>query len=120
MIWKRIQASAGVAPFINFRVLEAFKKSTEEMKYDYGNYVDKDGNEIPARCMVENGTNGNTLVENGSTYAYWMVTKDECDEKWRSRSADVAALEEDIMIEEAEKKNEESYEPKDDDSEIDI
>ena len=98
------KADAGVEPLIDYRVLEAFKKSTEQMTYDYGNYVDKEGNEIPMRCMVENGANGETLVSGGATYAYWMVTKNGCDVTWNARVEAVDELENDILVEEAEAK----------------
>lgn len=81
------QADAKVAPFIDYRVLESFKKGISLMKYDYGRYVTEDGDEIPTRCMVETDANGNTLTETeekGSTtnkyiYAYWMKGKKSCD-----------------------------------------
>ena len=81
------QADAKVSPYIDYRVLESFKKSVSLMKYDYGRYVTADGDEIPSRCMVEADAEGNTLIEedkvNGVTnkyiYAYWMKGKTGCD-----------------------------------------
>lgn len=81
------QADAKVSPFIDYRVLESFRKGISLMKYDYGRYVTADGDEIPTRCLVENGSDGNTLVETeekGSTtskyiYAYWLKGKNGCD-----------------------------------------
>ena len=81
------QADAKVSPYIDYRVLESFRKGVSLMKYDYGRYVTADGDEIPSRCMVEADANGNTLVEedkqNGATskyiYAYWMKGKLGCD-----------------------------------------
>src|SRR5574344_543065 len=44
------QANAGgTPPFIDYRVLESFMKRTNLMSFDYGRYVDKDGNQIPSR-----------------------------------------------------------------------
>lgn len=81
------QADAKVSPYIDYRVLESFKKGISLMKYDYGRYVTADGDEIPSRCMVEADAEGNTLIEedknNGVTskyiYAYWMKGKKGCD-----------------------------------------
>ncbi len=81
------QADAKVSPYIDYRVLESFRKGVSLMKYDYGRYVTADGDEIPSRCMVEADGNGNTLIEeeknNGVTskyiYAYWMKGKKGCD-----------------------------------------
>ena len=81
------QADAKVSPYIDYRVLESFRKGVSLMKYDYGRYVTADGDEIPSRCMVEADAEGNTLIEedknNGVTskyiYAYWMRGKRGCD-----------------------------------------
>ncbi len=73
------QADAGVEPFIDYRVLESFKKSVALVKYDYGRYVDAEDNEIPTRCVVESGSDGKTLVEGNSIYAYWMMGKSGCE-----------------------------------------
>lgn len=81
------QADAKVSPYIDYRVLESFKKGVGLMKYDYGRYVDAQDNEIPTRCIVETGADGNLLMEEtevgGSTdkyiYAYWLKGKKGCD-----------------------------------------
>ena len=81
------QADAKVSPYIDYRVLESFRKSVSLMKYDYGRYVTADGEDIPSRCIVEADKDGNTLVEeekknNVTTkyiYAYWMRGKKGCD-----------------------------------------
>lgn len=73
------QANAGVAPLIDYRVLESFKKGVGLMKYDYGRYVDASGNEIPTRCLVEADEKGNLLVENGNIYAIWQRGRKGCD-----------------------------------------
>ncbi len=83
------QADAKVSPYIDYRVLESFKKGVSLMKYDYGRYVTADGDEIPTRCMVETDVDGNTLVEeetsglitNRYIYAYWLKGKKGCDPK---------------------------------------
>lgn len=82
------QADAGVSPFIDYRVLEAFKKGAEMTKYDYGRYVDKDGNEIPSRCVIEaNPDNGNTYREgDGDIYAYITAGRDGCDASVKERT----------------------------------
>ena len=46
------QANAGKEPFIDYNVLDSFKKSMQYMRYDYGSYIDRDGNTIPAYCMT--------------------------------------------------------------------
>ena len=71
------QADAGVEPFIDYRVLEAFKKSVAMVKYDYGRYVDAEGEEIPTRCMVESNSSG--------TVGRMTVRKLRQRESWRWR-----------------------------------
>lgn len=81
------QADAKVSPYIDYRVLESFKKGVGLMKYDYGRYVDAQDNDIPTRCMVETGADGNILMEeekvgdvvNKYVYAYWLKGKKGCD-----------------------------------------
>ena len=81
------QADAKVSPYIDYRVLESFKKGVSLMKYDYGRYVDAADNEIPTRCLVETNKDGELLVEKESiatstveyTYAYWLKGKKGCD-----------------------------------------
>ena len=66
------QANAGSPPYIDYNVLDSFKKSMQYMRYDSGKYVDKEGAEIPAYCMIENGTDGATLSDpEKGLYAYW-------------------------------------------------
>lgn len=73
-------ANAGVAPFIDYRVLDAFQKSMEYMNYDYGNYIDKEGNTIPAYCMIEAGSDGATFTESSKgIYAYWLIEGEGCN-----------------------------------------
>lgn len=73
------QADAQVEPFIDYRVLEAFKKNTARINYDYGRYVDKDGNEIPTACISESDESGNILQESGNYYANWYKNRNGCD-----------------------------------------
>ena len=74
------QADAGGEQDIDYNVLEAFKKSMDYMRYDYGSYVDKDDNEIPAYCMVESGNDGATLSDpEKGIYAYWLIAEDGCN-----------------------------------------
>ncbi|MBQ3293721.1 hypothetical protein IJG96_01125 [Candidatus Saccharibacteria bacterium] len=75
------QANAGAqTDGVDFRVLESFKKTIELMKYDYGRYVDKDGNEIPTMCIFEANTNGSPYTDdNGNIYAIWAKGVNGCD-----------------------------------------
>ena len=73
------QANAGKEPYIDYNVLDSFKKSMQFMHYDYGNYVDKDGNTIPSYCMIEKGVDGAMLRdEKNNYYAYWTLKEDGC------------------------------------------
>ena len=74
------QANAGAAPYIDYNVLDSFKKSMQYMRYDYGKYVDKEGAEIPAYCIIENGADGGTLIDKDrGYYAYWTILGDGCN-----------------------------------------
>lgn len=74
------QADALNEPFIDYNVLDAFKKSLNYLTYDYGKYVDKNGNEIPSYCIVENDLNGSFFAEeDGSLYAYWDIDRVGCN-----------------------------------------
>lgn len=103
------QADAGVEPFIDYRVLEAFKKSIGLVKYDYGVYVDEKGNEIPERCIVETNSNGGVFTEamkfdeeNGmsgsmeSIYVYWLRSKTGCDTVKAELDEELATLQTEI------------------------
>ncbi len=73
------QANAGKEPYIDYNVLDSFKKSMQYMHYDYGNYVDKDGNTIPSYCMIEKGSDGAMLHEGElDYYAYWTYDEEGC------------------------------------------
>lgn len=74
------QANAGKEPFIDYNVLDAFKKSMEYMRYDFGSYVDKEGNEIPAYCMIEQGDDGAFFNDDAKgMYAYWTIEGEGCN-----------------------------------------
>lgn len=74
------QANAGSEPYIDYNVLDSFKKSMQYMRYDYGRYVDKNGKEIPAYCIIESGLNGATFTEPGrGVYAFWTINDSDCD-----------------------------------------
>ena len=74
------QANAGKEPFIDYNVLDSFKKSMKYMRYDYGNYVDKEGNTIPAYCMIEQGSDGAFFRDSDrGLYAYWEIDGDGCN-----------------------------------------
>ncbi len=75
------QANAETAPMIDYNVLDAFKKSMNFLTYDYGEYVDENGDTIPAYCMVESNKDGTFFTENGALYAYWMVDVPGCVRK---------------------------------------
>lgn len=79
------QANADAPPYIDYNVLDSFKKSMKYMRYDYGNYVDKEGNTIPAYCMIESGADGATFYDSGKGYyAYWLITGEGCDPAYES------------------------------------
>ena len=82
------QADAGENPLIDYRVLEAYKKGMSLTKYDYGRYVDEEGNEIPTRCIKEADDNGNILMENGSIYALWHKSVEGCNPAEESEEMD--------------------------------
>ena len=73
------QADAKSEPYIDYNVLDAFKKSMQYMRYDYGRYVDKNGNTIPAYCMIETGSDGAVLRDSSKgIYAFWTINGDGC------------------------------------------
>lgn len=83
------QANAGQAPFIDYNVLDSFKKSMKYLKYDYGEYVDKDGNSIPAYCMIEYGSDGATFKDPArGFYAYWTINGEGCNPAAESADSD--------------------------------
>ncbi len=74
------QANAGKEPYIDYNVLDSFKKSMDYMRYDYGTYVDKNGNGIPSYCIIENGTDGASFYDSKKgSYAYWLINGEGCN-----------------------------------------
>ena len=73
------QANAGREPYIDYNVLDSFKKSMKYMRYDYGRYVDKEGNTIPSYCMIEQGSDGATLTDDKGIFAYWTINAEGCN-----------------------------------------
>ena len=74
------QADALTAPYIDYNVLDAFKKSMPYLRYDYGKYVDKEGAEIPSYCMIESGIDGSSFYDQEKgRYAYWLITGEGCN-----------------------------------------
>lgn len=73
------QANAETEPYIDYNVLDAFKKSMNYLTYDYGTYVDKYGEDIPAYCIIENDLNGTFFSEDNNLYAYWTIDRDGCN-----------------------------------------
>lgn len=73
------QANAGKEPYIDYNVLDSFKKSMQYMRYDYGRYVDKEGSTIPAYCMTEYGSDGAILNDaDRGIYAFWNIDGEGC------------------------------------------
>ncbi len=83
------QANAGREPFIDYNVLDSFKKSMKYMRYDYGNYVDKNGEIIPAYCMIESGEDGATLNDSSrGLYAFWTIDAEGCNPSNDTKTSD--------------------------------
>lgn len=74
------QANAGTAPFIDYNILDSFKKSLQYIRYDYGDYIDKNGDTIPAYCIIENNADGSIMRDQtGGYYAYWLIDGEGCN-----------------------------------------
>ena len=83
------QANAGKEPYIDYNVLDSFKKSMQYMHYDYGDYVDKNDNPILAYCMIEKGSDGAMLHEGDANYfAYWTIEEEGCAPTGDSKKSD--------------------------------
>ena len=83
------QANAGKEPFIDYNVLDAFKKSMQYMRYDYGNYVDKNGTTIPAFCIIEHANDGSMFNNpDKGLYAYWTIHAEGCDTSQQTNTSD--------------------------------
>ncbi len=74
------QANAGTDPQIDYKVLDSFKKSMRYLRYDYGEYVDKNDQTIPAYCIIETDNDGATLRDSEKGYyAYWLIEGEGCN-----------------------------------------
>lgn len=107
------QADARVAPLIDYRVLESFKKGAALTKFDYGSYVDAAGKEIPTWCVNESDADGSAYKTGESYYAWWdlsgedcaahrqgsVVTQEDEGELVYSKDAEVEAVEEEVTRE---------------------
>ncbi|MBQ1387337.1 hypothetical protein IIY68_00890 [Candidatus Saccharibacteria bacterium] len=83
------QANAGKEPYIDYNVLDSFKKSMQYMRYDYGNYVDKNGAKIPAYCMIESGADGATFSDSSrGIYAFWTIDAEGCNPSSETKTSD--------------------------------
>ena len=88
------QANAGREPFIDYNVLDSFKKSMQYMRYDYGNYVDKNGATIPAYCMIETGADGATFMDpSKGIYAFWTINAEGCNPSKDTKVSDYSTEE---------------------------
>lgn len=101
------QANAGQAPYIDYNVLDAFKKSMKYMRYDYGNYVDKDNNTIPAYCIIERDTDGSHFSDpDKGKYAFWTFLKEGCSDIAISDNEEEASAETETETEAEEEESE--------------
>lgn len=83
------QADAKKEPFIDYAVLESFKKSMQFMSYDYGNYVDKNGLTIPAYCIIETGQDGAIFKDSDKgIYAFWTIDAEGCNPSSDTKASD--------------------------------
>lgn len=74
------QANAGPQTDIDYVVLDSFKKSMQYMRYDYGEYVDKEDSAIPAYCIIESDNDGSTFKDpTKGYYAFWLIQGDGCN-----------------------------------------
>ncbi len=103
------QADAGESPYIDYRVLEAFKKSMSLMKFDYGRFVDENGMQIPTRCIIEADEDGNAYTEGNSIYVYWTRGAKGCDPSRNDEDEDADASEVTLEGDESESYIEETY-----------
>ena len=83
------QANANEPPYIDYTVLDSFKKSMQYLRYDYGHYVDKKGANIPAYCIIESGNDGATFYDSTKGYyAFWLVTGEGCNPSYTSENSE--------------------------------
>lgn len=84
------QANAGTDPQIDYKVLDSFKKSMQYLRYDYGEYVDKNDQAIPAYCIIETDNDGATLRDpEKGYYAYWLIEGEGCNPSAEDDEVDV-------------------------------
>ncbi len=79
MLSIQAQADAKTEPYIDYNVLDAFKKAMDYYRYDYGTYVNELGDTIPSYCIIESDENGTLFNDGGKFYAYWTAKIDGCD-----------------------------------------
>jgi hypothetical protein len=72
----------GYTSGINWRALEAFKNIVLLSRYDYGRYIDREGNAILARCIDEESVEG-------VVYGVYKRNRDGCQEGESGASSDV-------------------------------
>ena len=82
------QADAGKDPYIDYRVLEAFKKNAYATNYDHGSYVDEYGKQIPARCVEDANSDGTLFIDNGGIYGKWYKDEKGCNPSKTEDSAE--------------------------------
>lgn len=105
------QADAGAPPYIDYNVLNAFKKSMQYMRYDYGEYVDKNDLTIPSYCIIEKGSDGSILRDiSKGYYAYWLIEGEGCnpsatDDEEEAEEAEEPETDEDEVVEDTEDTN---------------
>ena len=75
------QADAKNAAYLDndYVVVEAFEKSIDYLTYDYGHYVDAEGNDIPSVCIVETDIDGNSATDGEKMVAYWSKNVNGCN-----------------------------------------
>lgn len=88
------QADARVSPLIDYRVLESFKKGASLATYDYGQYMDAKGNDIPSWCIKESDGSGVAYKTGESYYAWWDLTLEGCAGRVLAKNEDLTEEEE--------------------------
>ncbi|MBR3256837.1 hypothetical protein IKG02_00925 [Candidatus Saccharibacteria bacterium] len=102
------QANAGAGTDgIDYRVLESFVKQIGLTKYDYGRYVDSNGEEIPTMCISETDSLGVPYAESGKNgeqliYAIWTKGVKGCDPSGGESEESVSEEEVEEAVNEAE------------------
>lgn len=75
------QANALTTPYIDYRVLEEFRKNASLITYDYGDYVDSTGTTIPSYCLEDTDSNGDQYHSDyyNADYALWNFEEEGCN-----------------------------------------